>query len=296
MLIRLFLTVSTIARQTAFGRSWRLLTPLVANGPIALGGPRRLSPVMPRATTTSEPNFYRTFAPSSWMRATPERLGSTIIVERLAAMDGRPWAECSRGRPITTNKLATMLRNYGIRSLVVRIGKKTLHAYSRTAFEDSWTRYGDFGSQHRNIVNNDGAETAFSDRNTEGECCDPTSATNPMNTDACCDVAIGEGKAMLATTARCPAMAFSESADVVILRGGLVTTAAALKLLWALEHEHFTIRLLDGRLQVLPVERLTPALAYQIRDHRDELIELVRYQRDDSHLFSDGISSHGRTV
>jgi hypothetical protein len=34
-------------------------------------------------------------------------LRSTTIVEQLAAMAGRPWAEWSRGRPITTNKLVS---------------------------------------------------------------------------------------------------------------------------------------------------------------------------------------------
>ena len=85
---------------------------------------------------------------------------------------------------------------------------------------------------------------------------------------------------------RYPRMA-SSSSHVVHLRGGFTTSEAALRLLWQLENDGYTVRLLDGRLQVLPVDRLTPALAQTIRQHRYELIALVRYEPDDSHLFTD---------
>jgi hypothetical protein len=78
------------------------------------------------------------------------------------------------------------------------------------------------------------------------------------------------------------------SSELVYLRGGLTVSVAALQLLWRLENENFQIHALaDGRLQVLPVARLTPALAQEIRRHREELVALVRYTPDDSHVFTD---------
>ncbi|HXG86936.1 MAG TPA: hypothetical protein VNJ02_01265 [Vicinamibacterales bacterium] len=74
----------------------------------------------------------------------------------------------------------------------------------------------------------------------------------------------------------------------VHLRGGLIVAEAALRLLWQLEEDAFTLTLLeDGRLRVQPSERLTPELRATIRLHRDELVKLVGYTPDDSHLFSD---------
>lgn len=75
--------------------------------------------------------------------------------------------------------------------------------------------------------------------------------------------------------------------ELVHLRHGLTVTAPALRLLWHLENDGYSVRLQDTRLFVLPVDRLTPALCADIRRHRDELIKLVQYQPDDAHLFSD---------
>lgn len=78
------------------------------------------------------------------------------------------------------------------------------------------------------------------------------------------------------------------SSELVHLRGGLTVSAPALRFLWQLEHDGFDIACTDdGRLRVTPPSRLTPALTTEIRRHRDELIALVRYTPDDSHLFTD---------
>jgi len=124
----------------------------------------------------------------------PDVLGSSTIVEKLIAMDDRPWAEWSHGRPITTAKLSRLLSGYGIHSAgVVRIGNKTPRGYRRCAFEDAWNRYGAAEVQQRNIPNESGPETALSECNSESECCTLRSATNPINTGTCCGVALPEG-------------------------------------------------------------------------------------------------------
>jgi hypothetical protein len=68
------------------------------------------------------------------------------------------------------------------------------------------------------------------------------------------------------------------ASETVVLRGGLSVSLPALQLLWALEDRRLTIRLDDdGGLLVGPRTRLTNADRAAIRQHRDELVALVRY-------------------
>lgn len=76
-------------------------------------------------------------------------------------------------------------------------------------------------------------------------------------------------------------MAFTETAratEFITLKGGMITSVDALKVLWRLEDSGFTVRAVGDRLQVLPVDRQTPDVAVLIRQHRDELLDLVKYQ------------------
>ena len=65
---------------------------------------------------------------------------------------------------------------------------------------------------------------------------------------------------------------------LVTMASGLVVTVPALELLWRLEDAGMIVKLdvQDGRLLVGPTARLTAADIAAIRDHRDELIELVK--------------------
>jgi hypothetical protein len=67
----------------------------------------------------------------------PGHLGSTMLADELASMEGRPWPEISRGKPITTNKLAGMLSPFGIKPTHFRTG----NIYRRSAFTEAWNRY-----------------------------------------------------------------------------------------------------------------------------------------------------------
>jgi hypothetical protein len=69
-----------------------------------------------------------------------ERLATAELLERLAADEEAPWAEW-HGRPLTARGLARLLRPYGVRSKVVRIGEATPRGYERASFEDAWARY-----------------------------------------------------------------------------------------------------------------------------------------------------------
>ena len=74
-----------------------------------------------------------------------------------------------------------------------------------------------------------------------------------------------------------PTCVLSE-ATVVTMKSGLVVSVPALQLLWRLEDTGMVVKLDDqtGRLLVGPTARLTADDVTAIRDHRDELIELVK--------------------
>lgn len=66
--------------------------------------------------------------------------------------------------------------------------------------------------------------------------------------------------------------------ETITLQGGFVVTLDALRLVWDLEERGFHVRLAeDGGLLVGPRSRLTPADDRAIRQHRNDLLALVRY-------------------
>jgi putative DNA primase/helicase len=69
------------------------------------------------------------------------RLSSAQIVERLAKMEERPWAEWRRGQPMTAPQLAAALRPFGVRRTTIRIGQEVSKGYHREAFAEAWDRY-----------------------------------------------------------------------------------------------------------------------------------------------------------
>jgi putative DNA primase/helicase len=64
------------------------------------------------------------------------------ILTALEKREDRPWAEYRRGRTITANQLAELLKAYGITTnLTVRRGARTAKGYRAEWFADAWTRY-----------------------------------------------------------------------------------------------------------------------------------------------------------
>jgi hypothetical protein len=63
------------------------------------------------------------------------------LLERLLAMEERPWAEAQRGRPLTPRGLGTRLGRFEISSRTVRLGSATPRCYVRADFEDAFGRY-----------------------------------------------------------------------------------------------------------------------------------------------------------
>jgi putative DNA primase/helicase len=70
-----------------------------------------------------------------------ERLASAELVETLAAIEGRPWAEWKAGKAITANGLARLLAPFAIVPDTIRLGDRTPKGYHRHQFEDAFARY-----------------------------------------------------------------------------------------------------------------------------------------------------------
>jgi putative DNA primase/helicase len=120
-------------------------------------------------------------------------IGSSVLLERLVGMEGRPWADYRNGKAMTPHGLARLLKRFEVFPCDRRQGEKVLKSYRRDDFGDAFARYLPLKSQHRNKVNENGPELPFSNRNIEQSCCDLRTATKPMNTKECCGVAIQQG-------------------------------------------------------------------------------------------------------
>ena len=75
-----------------------------------------------------------------------EVIPSALLVKLLVEMEDRPWAEIAKGKPLTTNKLAAILRKYEVEPRTVRVDaqkyeKETLKGYDWKWFADVWNRY-----------------------------------------------------------------------------------------------------------------------------------------------------------
>jgi hypothetical protein len=65
--------------------------------------------------------------------------------------------------------------------------------------------------------------------------------------------------------------------ELVTLKGGVSVSLPALQTLWRLEDRGFLIRADGDALVVRPKSRITPDEDRALREHRAELIALVRY-------------------
>lgn len=75
-------------------------------------------------------------------RVETDRFSSIILCKRLIALEEAPWAEVRKGHPINPNKLASLLKNFGVHSRKVRTSRtETAQGYDRQDFDDAWKRY-----------------------------------------------------------------------------------------------------------------------------------------------------------
>jgi len=93
-----------------------------------------------------EPDSYRTLLLADirdiFNGQDHDRIFSKTLCERLVGLEERPWGEFQKGKPITQNKVARLLRSFGIKSAgTIRIADETLNGYARSQFIDAWNRY-----------------------------------------------------------------------------------------------------------------------------------------------------------
>jgi hypothetical protein len=69
-----------------------------------------------------------------------DRISSSDLVEALGAMEERPWGEW-KGKPITKNALARLLKPFHLKPDTVRFSEMTAKGYTLAQFEDVFSRY-----------------------------------------------------------------------------------------------------------------------------------------------------------
>jgi len=71
-----------------------------------------------------------------------DKLPSRDMADRLAKIEGRPWAEYGKQRrPISPNQLANLLRGFGVSPRTIRTGEATAKGYDQGDFFDAFSRY-----------------------------------------------------------------------------------------------------------------------------------------------------------
>jgi hypothetical protein len=95
------------------------------------------------ASDTETSTSVRLLADLRGIFTVEDKLSSEAIVTRLAAIAEAPWADYhDRKDPrINQRDVAKLLKPFGIRSKVVRIGDSTPRGYERDDFRDAWQRY-----------------------------------------------------------------------------------------------------------------------------------------------------------
>lgn len=71
-----------------------------------------------------------------------DRLSSASLVASLNDLPESPWGEWSKGKGLTQNRLAGLLRRFNVRSRTIRLDDETTpKGYLREQFSDAWNRY-----------------------------------------------------------------------------------------------------------------------------------------------------------
>ena len=71
-----------------------------------------------------------------------DRMQSTMLIEKLCAVDEAPWETWNRGKPMTSRQFAKRLRGFGITvNQTIRLGRNTCKGYLLEQFKDSFARY-----------------------------------------------------------------------------------------------------------------------------------------------------------
>jgi hypothetical protein len=127
-----------------------------------------------------------------------ERIASATLVDRLVALEGRPWAEYGRAaKPITVNKLARLLGPARIAPEKIRFTPvDTRNGYHRHLFNEAFERFlsqgPPFEPEHRNKVDEMGVSGTFQTGTPDSDV--PLQKSQKSNNDGVCsDVPVQKG-------------------------------------------------------------------------------------------------------
>jgi putative DNA primase/helicase len=70
-----------------------------------------------------------------------DKTTTKALLSSLAEMEGRPWAEWNRGRPLTARQLGALLGRFGIKPGTIRVGDATPKGYLLADLIDAFGRY-----------------------------------------------------------------------------------------------------------------------------------------------------------
>ena len=71
----------------------------------------------------------------------PSALATSIILDALQAMEGRPWSEWRHGKPLSPRGLSDLLKPFKVKPQDVRLGGRVLKGYKRDPLERVWRAY-----------------------------------------------------------------------------------------------------------------------------------------------------------
>lgn len=76
-----------------------------------------------------------------WSHDPIQKMSSAELIKHLCEDDEMPWATYNKGQPISPRQVARLLKEFGIGTSSVRLGKDTAKGYQRVHFDDVFARY-----------------------------------------------------------------------------------------------------------------------------------------------------------
>jgi hypothetical protein len=86
-----------------------------------------------------------------------EFIASADLIEALHGIEESPWRDWRRGRGLSAEALARLLKPFGVRPRRVRRGETLPRGYDKASFVDAWSRYLPFNLEHPEQFNQDAA-------------------------------------------------------------------------------------------------------------------------------------------
>ena len=69
------------------------------------------------------------------------RISSAELLDKLHALEDQPWNDWYKGRAITSQKIASYLKPFGVFPRTIRFGNNTAKGYNKEDFKDAFERY-----------------------------------------------------------------------------------------------------------------------------------------------------------